>query len=312
MKRTILILASCLCVSAYRVMAASAEFAFRDDPETGTMTLYEDDAPVFSFVYEPGRVEHAEGVEDRALRAGYLHPIYDLDGEPITRGPHVSDHPHHRGAWLSWPWMRVRGQQVELWHPSPLRQRFVRWIEQQTAPGHATLIGENYWILDGDTVGREVVNATAHSTDDTGRIIDLTYTVEAIDEPIEVRGQSQRGYGGLCVRTAQSLQGGQLRTHEGALEGDDDGSRYDWASLSDEHRGIAVFAHPDNPGAPQTWLIRHSYGGILNPQWPGREVATLTPGEPVTLRYRLYIHRGAADQERLDAVYRDWINKAAE
>ena len=308
MKRTMLILASCLCASAYSVTAASAEFAFRDDPETGAMTLYENDAPVFSFVHQ---ARLPDGVDERFRREGYLHPLYDLDGKSIT-ADFPADHPHHRGAWLSWPWMRVRGQQVELWHPSPLRQRFVRWIEQQTAPGHATLIGENGWTLDGDTVGREVVNATAHSTDDTGRIIDLTYTVEAIDEPIEMRGQAQRGYGGLCVRTAQSLQGGQLRTHEGALEGDDGGSRYDWASLSDEHRGIAVFAHPDNPGAPQTWLIRHSYGGILNPQWPGREVATLTPGEPVTLRYRLYIHRGAADQERLEAAYRDWINKAAE
>lgn len=304
MKKTTWILAGALCASVCGGGDAQAEFAFRDDPEAGAMTLSESDAPIFSFVY---KARLADGVNAKFQREGYLHPLYDLDGSAITMD-FPADHPHHRGAWLSWPWMRVRGRNVQLWHPSPIRQRFVQWIEQKTAPGQATLIGENGWILDGDTVGREIVTITAHRADSTGRILDLTYKIEAFDEPIQVRGQAERGYGGLCVRTAQSLKGGQLRTNKGALDGDDDGTRYDWASLSDKTRGIAVFAHPDNPGAPQTWLIRHGYGGILNPQWPGREVATLTPGKPVTLRYRLYIHRGAADQERLEAVYRDWTN----
>jgi hypothetical protein len=32
--------------------------------------------------------------------------------------------------------------------------------------------------------------------------------------------------------------------------------------------------------------------GLLNPAWPGVTPVTLKPGEPLVLRYRLWIHRG--------------------
>lgn len=284
-------------------------FAFVDNEQAGALTLQEDGQPVFSYVYEP---RLAEGVDEQYRRACYLHPIYGPAGEPLT-ADFPDDHPHHRGAWWSWPEMEVRGQNVQLWHPSPLRQRFARWRKQEVSAERAALVAENLWVLDGETVGRETVKVVAHPEEEGGRrAIDLTLTFEAVDDPIKLRGAptDDKGYGGLSVRAATDFTGSAVRTSEGLVDGDTVQERYRWAELSGDGRGLAVFVAPDHPDYPPPWLIRSSYGGVLNPEWPGLPTATLRPGEPVTLRYRLYIHGGDADQADLERAYRAWVTEA--
>ena len=65
---------------------------------------------------------------------------------------------------------------------------------------------------------------------------------------------------------------------------------------------------PDHPGYPTTWLIRNTYAGILNPSWPGVESATIALGEPVTLKYRIYIHRGNVQKGRVLEAYRLYLS----
>ena len=76
-----------------------------------------------------------------------------------------------------------------------------------------------------------------------------------------------------------------------------------WADVSTPHKGMAIFVAPGHPGFPIPWLIRNSYAGILNPSWPGLKSATVEAGKSVTLRYRLYIHRGDAAVARVAETY---------
>jgi len=283
-------------------------FRFVDQPDAGELALQESGRAVFSFVYGP---RLAAGVAERYRRTGYLHPVHDPAGEPITMD-FPADHRHHRGVWLSWPWMQVQGRDVQLWHPSPLRQHFARWIAQDIREDRAILAAEIDWMLDGERVGRECTTVTAYRAGERSRVLDLVYTFEAIGEPIRVRGQEVHGYGGVCVRTTQDLRGGRLHTSEGPLGGDVHAQSFAWAALASDRRGMAVFAHPENPGAPQAWLLRNSYGGILNPQWPGTEGTVLEPGDPVTLRYRLYVFLGEADPGHLAERYQEWVAPAPE
>jgi hypothetical protein len=50
-------------------------------------------------------------------------------------------------------------------------------------------------------------------------------------------------------------------------------------------------------------MVRNSYAGIINASWPGLEPVVLKPDEPVTLRYRVYIHRGDATAGEVKAAY---------
>ena len=94
-----------------------------------------------------------------------------------------------------------------------------------------------------------------------------------------------------------------MTTEAGPLGKDSTNVPYRWTDLSARGRGVAVFVHPDHPNYPPTWLIRNSYSGILNVSWPGVKPFTLKPDEPITLRYRLYVHRGDAEAGQVKEAY---------
>ncbi len=284
--------------------AQASSFSFEENQSDGTLTLQENGTPVLTFV---GDMTLKDGVPEKFRREGYFHPIYDLNGSSLT-SDFPKDHYHHRGLWLSWPWMLYRGEKVQLWHPSPLRHRFDRILKQSVGKQQATLRLRNNWVLDETPIGSEVWQLTVHPRSGNRRIIDVSITIRAKTDVILLRGKQRKkkGYGGLTLRTAPSLVGGRLRTDKGTLEGDTVQKTFNWVDLSTDKRGITLFAHPSNPNSPPPWLIRNSYGGVLNPEWPGLKRYKLKPGDPLTLRYRLVVHDGSLSGTDLQNVFRGW------
>lgn len=295
-----------LAVGSMSLSTRAAEFEFVNDEKTGELTLKADGQPVFSFVYED---RLPEGVPEEYRVSSYVH-LYGLNGERIT-GEFPEDHLHHRGAFMSWPIMAARGRDdIQLWHPSPLKQKFDQWVSREITEDKATLVAQAAWILnDGTRIGTERTKITAHPAKHGTRAVDLTYTLEAIGGPVQVQGKQNqnKGYGGLTVRTSEAIGNGRLITSQGSLSGDAVQEPFRWADISTEQRGLAVMVHPDHPTFPPPWLLRNSYGGVLNPEYPGLEADTLQPGEPVTLKYRIYIHEGQPGHSQLAHAYQRWL-----
>jgi hypothetical protein len=65
--------------------------------------------------------------------------------------------------------------------------------------------------------------------------------------------------------------------------------------------GAAVFVAPDHPDYPPTWMTRNY--GMLAVGYPGVTPRTLAPGEVVTLRYRIWIHRGSPSAVEINKAY---------
>lgn len=277
-------------------------FSVKRDREAGTLTLVEKDKPIITFNSKP---QLKDGVDEKYRRSGYFHPIYDLDGDPIT-DDFPDDHYHHRGMWLSWPWMQYSGEKMQLWHPSKLKQSFDRVVDQNLTENRARIILRNHWVVDGEPIGREQWIVTTYRRSNEFRVIDLHITAEAIDQPIKVRGKqnNDKGYGGLTVRAHPSLKGANMRTNQGSRNEDATNENFKWADISTDNRGIAVLVHPSNPNYPQPWLLRNSYAGLLNPEWPGLEAKTLEPGQPVKLKYRLIIHNGRLSAEQIQKLFK--------
>lgn len=289
-----------LLLVATSVYSAPA-FEWVEDAERGTLTLRDAAKPVLTYVFGD---QLKEGVPAQYTRSCYVHPLYDLDGQSLTDDfPH--DHRHHRGVFWTWPRMKARGKSVQTWHPCkpPLRQYFVKWLKREANAQTATLSVQNEWRLADERVGSETVVLVAHAAADTGRLIDVTLTFEAVGGPVELLGAAKKGYGGLCVRGAPNLKGCTITTGEGVLKKDSVNKPFQWADMSTEDRGVAVLVHPAHPDFPPTWLLRSSYAGILNPSWPGLNPVTLQPGEPITLGYRLYVHRGDAVAGQVERAY---------
>jgi hypothetical protein len=255
----------------------------------------------------------ADGVPADRTRSSYVHPIWGLDGEVLT-DDFPADHHHHRGLSLMWPRMRVGELECELWHIRGIRSVLAEIRSLRIEDGVAVLEIANRWrLLDaGRDVANEDLTLRVHRATASGRAVDVAYRLEATAEPIELCGQVEKGYGGLNLRFAPRADT-VLTTAAGRDARSSDHGRFDWADLSARFAGrtassgIAILVARDHPDAPPPWSLRHY--GDLNVAWPGLEPVVLAPKAPVTLRYRLWIHRGDAAAGGVAAAYRELAGK---
>jgi len=135
--------------------------------------------------------------------------------------------------------------------------------------------------------------------------------IEAVGGDLTLQGtrEQNKGYGGLCFRGAPFLKGAVMTTDQGLLQEDSTNQPFKWVDLSAEKTGVAVFVSPSHPDYPPSWLIRNSYAGILNVSWPGLEPMVLKPEDPVTLSYRIYIHKGDRKEGEVEEEYQKYILK---
>jgi hypothetical protein len=268
---------------------AGEKFKISEDAEAGTLTVSQGETAVLTYNFGD---QLKEGVNEKYRRSCYIHPLFDLDGKALTDDFPV-DHYHHRGLFWTWPQVKVKGRQLQTWHPSGLRQRHQRWIKQKVSKKLAILSVENRWTLDsGEDVIKETVTLAIHPMNDKGRLINVELTFEALQDTVELLGAKGKGYGGLTIRGAPDLKDGVITTDQGELKDDSTNKAFKWADLSTKDRGIAIIVSRDHPDYPPAWLLRTSYAGILNVAWPGVAPYTLQAGEKIELRYKILIHRG--------------------
>lgn len=293
MKRSMLATMFILCLA----IGAAGQMSFIDDPKAGTMTIRDGKADVLVYRYGD---QLKEGVDPKFTRSGYIHPLYGLDGQVLT-DDFPADHFHHHGLFWAWPVVKTRDVVTGNWEVQtpPLRQRFIRWAVKTISLGVAELAAENEWILGvEEKVAREnvLIRVWPAPAEAQERQIYIQIVLEAFGGPLELQGapDQNKGYGGLCVRGSPLFTGAVMTTDKGILKADVVNTPFRWAGLSAKDVGLTIEILPEHPGPEVPWLIRNSYGGVLNPSWPGLKPAVLKPGEPVRMSYRLRITRGAA------------------
>jgi hypothetical protein len=289
---------------SFLASVGSAQMSFVDDPAKGTLTIRDGKIGVLTYCYGD---QLKAGIDPKYTQSSYIHPLFSLDGQALTDDS-PADHLHHHGLFWTWPVVRTRGASTATWEPKlpRLRQFFVRWLKREAANGFFLLGVENAWKIDGkETVAKEIITLRVHPADKLGRLIDFELMIEAVGGPLELQGtlDQNKGYGGLCFRGAPMFTGAALTTDKGRLKEDVVHTPFRWADISTKELGISFFVSPDHPGLPTKWMIRNSYAGLVNISWPGLTPVGLKPGEPITLRYRIYVHRGDADAAAVGAAY---------
>jgi len=294
----------CLLAAASAAAEEESVGAFRFEKEDGKhLHLFEGDKRVLTYNY--GMVLK-EGVPEQWRRSCYIHPVYGLDGEVLT-DDFPEDHLHHRGLCWVWPRVIVGEKEYDLWALQGIAQRFERWGEEHLCAKCAGFSAEAGWYVGGNKVVSEKVCVQVFSATEKGRAIGVAFVLEAIREPVTISGREPvKGYGGFSFRFAPREET-VLTTPSGREAGDSDLNRHPWADLSakfggrETFSGVAIFDHNENPGFPSGWTLRQY--GFLGVAWPGLELYTLRPGEPLTLRYLVYVHRGKADEGGVAGAY---------
>jgi len=308
----------------FAMAAAQAQFTFEDDGNG--VTLHEGDSSVFRYNYT--MLAPPDGVNpERFTRSCYIHPLWGLDGEELTQD-FPSDHYHHRGVFFGWPVVRVGERQGNNWELHGLRMHFGEFKAKDASADRAQLVVRNEWRFDGedDAIAEETATVTVYPATEVGRYVDFRIEVRNIsDEEMFIAGSQSmdrplgvvKGYGGLNYRPDATRRPRAITVAEGPLERDALTVDSPWADYSSANRedpdnwaGVAIFQHPDNPDFPHDgWILRHY--GFLGASWPHAEGTTIEPGDSFTLEYRLYVHRGNAEDAQVAQAFEAFVQTAS-
>ncbi|MBI5394594.1 MAG: PmoA family protein [Verrucomicrobia bacterium] len=275
-----------------------------EDLDKKCLQLTENNRPVLAYTYA---MQLKDGVPEKYRRACYVHPIHDLDGVLLT-DDFPKDHYHHRGLFWTWPNVKSPSMEkaLDLWGLAGMGQRFHRALGREVGPVFARLGVSTGWYVGERKIVDETAWLTVFRADETGRAMDVDLTLEATKEPVTIGGREKKGYGGFTLRFAPRTET-VLWTPNGKLPKDADHDHFPWADLSAKLAGgtgvsgAAIFDHAQNPGFPNTWCLRHY--GVISPTYPGEGTHEIKPGQPLRLRYRVWIHRGDAQAGKVSAAY---------
>jgi len=284
----------------------------RQDPAGGWIELSESGKPVLRYNYQtvepgdvPDKVTPANRIYARA-RSDYIHPLYGLNGEMLTRD-WPADHPHHRGIYWAWPEVDCGKERGDLHALQKVFARPAGAFRLQNGPDFAQVEAENlWWWGDREAIVQERAIIRAHRATGQQRVIDLVFRFVALKDGIALARRGMDQYGGLSLRLATpAAQEMVIHTDPPNVV-----PRRAWSDLSGAFAGgstvsgLTVLQHQQNPDYPGDWN-QHPELSWCQPTFPAAGTRyALRPGKPLVLRYRLIVHAGGKPSE--DEAAKSW------
>jgi Methane oxygenase PmoA len=240
----------------------------------------------------------------------FFYPIQGAAGRSLTRMGHPRDpqsHSHHNSVWISHH--QVNG--VDFWGDQGKgRIEQKRIIRLEDSDHEALLQAELHW-LNGDEqpLIKEIRTMRVQALDEHQwwLLIDLELQ-PALNTPVTL-GATPFGF--LGVRMAKTIGvhdgGGTIRNSAGQV--DEAGVfrqpakwvDYSGPITSDSNAGITLMDHPQNFSHPTPFHVRDDGWMGASPTLTTDKV--LEPGQPLLLRYALFVHSGVPSVESLEKQF---------
>lgn len=260
-----------------------------------------------------------KAVNGQFERAGYVHPLYDLDGNVITEDA-PEDHPYHRGIF--WAWHQVVWQNKKIadgWISENISFQPVG-VSSVVMNNEASIRSEMIWTYrkegtDTLNIMRENTVIRVHGLTTTYRLVDFDIHLVPLVDSLALGGADDvKGYGGFSMRWKLP---GDIKFFSGEKEVvaketavasgpwmDFTGS---FGKSKTNYSGITAFSHSPFPGPFQNWILR-TEKSMQNIPFPGSK-PKLLPQEGWHLKYRLVIHSGLIGNKKLDQLYQEYAGK---
>lgn len=296
-------LALCACVGT-----AAPQHQLRWDQAKDSLALVRDGEEVWRCCWSDERMKPC------------FHPL-SVGGSVLTLD-RPGDHSWHYGLWFSWK--LING--VNYWENDPKSGRPAgrtswRLVGKQTHDdGSARIeLALEYAPVGGDVLLRErrVLEVSPVAEDgsftvdwDCGFTAAQDCLFDRTPPPGAPNGRANGGYAGLSLRLA-NLGERQAVTSNGAVVWNKDdrfrtkapAMEYDGV-LDGREVGAAILDHPDNLNAPTPWYAIHNKAmTFFTPAVICDQPHRLPAGERLRLRYRVCLHPGRWDAERLAAAH---------
>lgn len=251
------------------------------------------------------------------LHRPFLYPVIGPSGISLTRMGHPHDphgHRHHNSVWISH--LDING--VNFWADTGDGRIVCRYIEKYAdGPEQAYLVARNDWVDGG---GKAVLNearrVTVHLLPEKEWLLTIDLDFSAPDGDVTI---GQNPFGMIGVRMAKTVGvhdgGGTIRNSEGAVDEEEVFRKparwvdYSGLTVSDTAEGITLFDHPSNPNHPAPFHVRNDgwMGACLTLDAP----ITVSPQNPLRLRYGLYVHSGVPAPAAIEAHWQSFADSTA-
>jgi hypothetical protein len=256
-----------------------------------------------------------EGVELAGYHFGrdgqrpFVYPLNGPSGRPLTRMGHPRDpqsHSHHNSVWLSH--QSVNG--VNFWEDGRgARIAHERIDRIEDGDDAAFVETTSAWLDKGDKlVLRERRRTGVHLLENGEWLLIIDTQLEARDGEVTL-GQS--AFGLMAVRVAKTIGvrdgGGTIRNSEGGVnEAGCFRKPARWVDYSgpitnSASEGVTLFDHPQNLNHPVPFHVRDDGWMGASLTLPGAHAIRV--GEPLRLRYAVYVHAGVPPVEQLEKTW---------
>ena len=263
-----------------------------------------------------------------------LYPLMAPTGKPVTRTypfaaaekDGTDDHPHHQSFWMTHG--DVNG--LDFWKANTnegkgdagphIAHREFKKIESGDV---GKIVTVNDWMNGDERLCADERTVTFGSDPDGSRWVDYTIEISAPDADVTF-GDTKEG--SFAVRVADSMRveaktGGTILNSEGEKNEAAWGRPARWVDyagpVDGETVGIAIMSHPKSFRPVPRWHVR-TYGlfaanpfgrhDFPNPEASKQGAVTIKKGDSITLRYRVWLHKGETDNERTEQAFRDFAS----
>lgn len=277
----------------------------------GGLLFTENNQNVLFYQTEP------KSLDGKYERCNYIHPLWAEDGTILTEDFPV-DHLHQRGIFWAWHQIWIDGQRIgDGWEIKNFDQK-VAEVEYSQKAGSAALKTEvfwksNLWKKEGKEIPylKENTIITIHPQTGSYRKIDFETRLLALAENLEIGGsEDEKGYGGFSVRMVLpddvSFTGpdGKVTPQNEAVQSPGYVNVSGSILKDGKHGGIVICDNPENPGYPQSWILR-AKNSMQNAVYPGNRRISISTHEPLVLKYSLLVYSGNLSNKKIQKTQQD-------
>ncbi len=256
-----------------------------------------------------------KSLDGKFERCNYIHPLWGVDGTILTED-FPEDHLHHRGVFWAWHQIWIDGKRIgDGWEIKDFEQDVTDVEYTAKEGGIAVLKTEVEWKSElwnkmGKKVPylRENSTITIHPKSKNYRIIDFEISLLALEENLSIGGSEDvKGYSGFSVRMKLPEdvefigKNGVIETQNEAVQSV--GYINISGSVGDNNSkgGIVIIDNPQNPGYPQSWILRKSKS-MQNAAFPGNTTVPISTQKPLILKYSLIVYSGSLSKKVIQKV----------
>ena len=275
----------------------------------GGLLFTENDENVLFYQVEP------KTQDGKYERCNYIHPLWGVDGTVITED-FPADHLHHRGVFWAWHQVWIGDKRIgDPWAIIDFDQNVTKTEFNTLKNGSGELKTEvewksELWKKEGEKVPyiKEHTTIVIHPKKGNYRKVDFEISLLALAENLKIGGsENEKGYSGFSVRMVLpedivfSGPAGKIEPQTTAVKSNGYVNISGSLLAGNKNGGVVIIDNPENPGYPQSWILRKQKS-MQNPAYPGQHAVPVSTTKPLVLKYSLVVYSGELNDKKIQRI----------